>query len=226
MYLNDADDTFPGVLPPGTPVNGGMNGWVPFDVHLAPYVKSDGVYRCPSDATALPNYSIDTYFDGSFYSKREYRSYGIVGNINTVQNFQAGGATTYDENTGLGTDSFTGLSKGRNASQMDEPANTIGLLENWINFSGQADSVMGEPYGSAFLNCDVRELPGRNDPPQGPSDQLPPGCADETPTKAGHTGGLIYDYLDSHAKLMKYGQVRANDFYAFKASKPSQTYVP
>jgi len=226
MYIADSDDTYPTVLGPATPINGGGNGWEPYDVQLQQYIKNDGVFKCPSDSVSIPNYDISVFFDGSYSTKPLSRSYGIVGNIYTVQNSNSGGATLYDNNTGLGTDSFTGGAAGRSASGIEQSSNTIGVLENWVNASGATDSRMGEPYGSAFLNCDIRELPGRNDPPQGPADQLPPGCTDETPPTQSHTGGLVYAFTDTHAKFMKYGQIRQNDYYLFKASKPTQTFSP
>lgn len=226
LYLADNDDTFPQILGSANPVNGGGNAWAPYDVQIAAYVKSGAIFRCPDDAPTWPGYSIGDFFDGDYYAKREKRSYGIVGPINTVQNAQSGAPTSYDNNTGLATDPFTADARGRNATALDEPAGTIALLENWLNFNGTSDSWMGVPYGSAFINCDMRELPGRAFPAQGPADQLPPGCDDEIPAVKSHTGGLVYAFADSHAKLLNWYQIRRNDFYMFKAQKPTQTYTP
>lgn len=226
LYLGDSDDSYPTVLGPADPVNGGGNGWEPYDQQLAPYVKSDAIYKCPDDTAGWPNYSQGDFFDGNYFIKREKRSYGIVGSINTQQNSDAGAATSYDNNTGMGTDAYTYLAKGRNASGIDESANTLMLLENWLNYSGNADSWMGIPWGAAFINCDMRELPGRAYPSTAAADQLPPGCEDGPPPFKGHTGGTIYAFADTHAKLLTYYQIRRNDFYLFKAQKPTQTFNP
>lgn len=226
MYLVDADDTYPTVLGPANPINGGGNGWEPYDVQLQPYVKNDKIYLCPDDHPSWPGYSTGDFFDGNYWVKREKRSYGVVGTINTQQNADNGFPTSYDNNTGLSTDGYEWNAAGRNASQVQEPANTVALLENWLNFNGTSDSWMGEPYGSAFLNCDMREIPGRAYPSTAPADQLPPGCDNAPPPATAHTGGMIYGFADSHAKLLNYYFIRKNDFYLFKAQKPSQTYNP
>jgi prepilin-type N-terminal cleavage/methylation domain-containing protein/prepilin-type processing-associated H-X9-DG protein len=44
--------------------------------------------------------------------------------------------------------------------------------------------------------------------------------------KLGHTSGTNYAFTDGHTKLLNYGQVRGNDFYLFKASKPAETFSP
>ncbi len=226
MYLGDNDDTYPTILGPATPVNGGANGWEPYDSQIAPYVKNDQIFKCPDDTSAWPGYAVTDFYDGNLFFKQEKRSYGIIGTIYTQQNSDNGSPTPYDENTGMGTDAFTGAAKGRSASGIDQSADTLMLLENWVNYTGTDDSWMGIPYGSAFINCDMRELPGRAYPSTAPADQLPPGCANEPPPTKGHTGGNIYAFSDTHAKLLNYYKIRQNDFYMFKASKPTQTYNP
>ncbi len=226
IYLGDNDDAYPQVLGFATPINGGLNGWVPYDVQIAPYVKSSAIFRCPDDSTSFPSIGISHWYDGAQFANPKKRSYGIVGPINTVEQVERGTGSYLDNNTGVGSDPYSGNAKGKTTSDMDATSDTIVLLENWLDSTGNADSWMGSPDGSAFINCDVRELPGRKYPAVSPSDAIPPGCVDVAPPKSAHTGGLIYAFADTHAKLMDYYKIRGNDFYLFKDKKPTKTYTP
>jgi prepilin-type processing-associated H-X9-DG protein len=42
----------------------------------------------------------------------------------------------------------------------------------------------------------------------------------------GHMNMGNYAFADGHVKVMRWGNVRANDFYLFKRAKPSQTFTP
>jgi prepilin-type N-terminal cleavage/methylation domain-containing protein/prepilin-type processing-associated H-X9-DG protein len=224
MYQNDFDDTYPPILPTQPPINGGGSWTRPYDTMISPYVKNDAIYFCPSDTANWPGYQQGDFWDGSYWSKEKKRSYGIIGNIFTSQ----GGLNAVDPNTGLGIGYYSDTATGRTSTQFDAPASTLAFLEDWLNFDGSDDSWMGALNGSAFVNCDARELPGRIYPSTAPADQLP--CPSEYgyayQPKLGHTSGTNYSFADGHTKLMNYGQVRGNDFYMFKASKPTQTFSP
>jgi prepilin-type N-terminal cleavage/methylation domain-containing protein/prepilin-type processing-associated H-X9-DG protein len=219
MYSDDFDDTYPAILPTQAPINGGGSWTRPYDTMLQPYVKNDGIFGCPSDSPTWPGYDESAFWDGSYYTKQVKRSYAIIGNIFTAQ----GGQLAPDPNTGIGIGSYGTDSTGRTTSQFDQPADTLAYLEDWINFNGSDDSWMGLLDGSAFINCDFREIPGRKYPSTAPSDQLPcpAGYTYAYQPTGGHTNGLNYVFVDGHAKLQTYGQVRSNDFFLFKASKPT-----
>jgi prepilin-type N-terminal cleavage/methylation domain-containing protein len=223
MYADAYDDRFPGLLAAIPPINGGSYSWpyIPYDRQIAPYVKSDTIYKCPEDSSGgapAPNLP---FWDGSYRAKKLKRSYGYVGTIFTVQ---AGGR---DQNTGMSTSLYDNpASVGRSNTQFEEPADTIALVENWLD--DDYDSWVGGPYGSAFIECDTYELSGRRVPPVDISDQLPTGCSSYLYRKPGrgHTGGTIYVFADSHSKALRWQQVRQDDFRKFKLLKPTQTFVP
>ena len=223
MYCTDYDDRYPGLLAQINPINGGSFSWpyIPYDRQIAPYVKNDNIYLCPDDGSGGAPAASIPFWDGSFRAKRLKRSYGYVGTIFTVQ---AGGR---DINTGMSTSLYdVQKSVGRSVTQFDDPADTICLVENWLD--NDFDSWVGGPFGSAFIECDTYELAGRRVPGVDITDNLPPGCFSYQARKPGrgHTGGTIYVFSDGHAKIHNWKQVRANDFYKFKLQKPTQTFVP
>lgn len=223
IYTADYDDLMPGLLARIAPINGGSFSWphIPYDRQIAPYVKNDNIYACPADPSGgVPAASIP-FWDGSFRAKRLIRSYGYVGTIFTVQ---AGGR---DLNTGMSTSLYdTVPSVGRSTTMMDDPSDTIALVENWL--VNDSDSWVGGPYGSAFIECDTYELPGRKVPAQTIADQLPAACFAYQNRKpgTGHNNAGNYIFADSHAKYHRWQEVRASDFRKFKLAKPSQTFVP
>jgi prepilin-type N-terminal cleavage/methylation domain-containing protein/prepilin-type processing-associated H-X9-DG protein len=223
LYSNDYDDCMPGLLANIPPINGGSLSWpyIPYDQQIGPYVKNEQIYKCPDDATGGAPAAGIPFWDGNYRAKKLKRSYGYVGTIFTVQ---AGGR---DLNTGMSTSLYdVDRSVGRSNTTFDEPADTIMLVENWLD--NDFDSWVGGPFGSAFIECDTYELAGRNVPAQGIGDQLPTGCSSYLNRKPGrgHAGGTMYVFADGHVKLMNWKQIRANDFRKFKLRKPTQTYSP
>jgi prepilin-type N-terminal cleavage/methylation domain-containing protein/prepilin-type processing-associated H-X9-DG protein len=223
MYGNDNDDYMPSLLASVTPINGGSMSWpvIPYDRQIASYVKNDEIYKCPDDSSGGAPAASIPFWDGNYRAKKMKRSYGYVGTIFTIQ---AGGR---DANTGMSTGPYdTAPCVGKSVTMFEDPANTIELCENWLETA--VDSWMGGPYGSAFIECDMAELAGRNVPSQGPGDTLPPACAFRLNDKPGrgHTGGTNYLLADGHSKVFKWSQVRANDFRMFKNQKPTTTYSP
>lgn len=227
MYGNDNDDYMPAILQnqPG-PYNdpGGNN--IPYDMQVQPYIKNYAIFKCPDDDTdgGVPSYV--PFWDNRFRSRQLKRSYGIAGHINTNQ------AHGDDPNTGMGSSPYDSGSDGssipRSFTEFDQPADTISLLEDWVNSNGEDDSWIGTPYGSAFLNCDTAELAGRPIPPHGPADLLPQTCMSFITFKPapGHTGGTNFAFADGHAKNMNWYQIRHNDFWYFKVQKPTQIFTP
>ena len=221
MYLGDNDDRYPGCLPPVPPINGGNIAWMPYDMQIYSYVRDTDIFGCPTDPSKPPIAQNIPFWDGTFRAKAIKRSYGYVGSVFTAQ------ANGRDENTGMSSGPYSNPgSIGRISSQIEQPAQTFAYVENWLETSN--DSWVGGPWGSGFIECDSYELPGRNIPAQGPGDRLPPGCASYEQYKPGrgHRGGGNYAFADGHAKFMRWGQVRANDFWFFKLQKPSQTFTP
>lgn len=223
LYSTDYDDKLPGLLPAIPPINGGQTWWayMPWDQQIGPYVKNDNIYACPTDPRGGTPPGNIPFWDGSYRAKKLVRSYGYVGTIFTIE---AGGR---DSNTGMSTSLYNSPpSVGRSTTQLDEPANTIGLVENWL--PDDPDSWVGGPFGSAFIECDAYELPGRNVPAQRPSDTLPPACwqHQQRQPSTGHRKMSNYVYADGHAKVHRWEEIRANDFSKFKVRKSTQTFVP
>ncbi len=225
MYNNDNDDCWPGLLAGVAPINGGTIYWIPYDQQIGGYVKNFDIYKCPDDNSGGAPANNIPFWDNNFRAKKLKRSYGYVGPIFDIE---AGGRDS--TNTGMSTGPYdigVPLNNGRSTTSFDDPAGTISLVENWLDTD--FDSWVGGPYGSAFIECDAAELAGRNVPAQGPADNLPPACYQRQVTTTpgrGHTGGSVYLLADGHSKLMKFGQVRADDFKMFKIRKSSQTFTP
>lgn len=223
MYVSDHDEHFPAWAALSAPRNGGNTSFVSPDIQVMPYVKNDRIWTCPSDISPRMAPSAVLFNDGAYRQRAIKRSYQYVGNLNTVQ---AGGV---DRNTGVTTWIGPGdwTYRGRSTSEMDRPSETIGWLEVWP--LDQNDPFVGGIWGSGFINCDTFKLAGRPLGTTAPANQGPPGCASQylrRPTP-GHDG--IYTvtvFNDGHVKPLRWGDLRANDFYLFKNNKPSQTYVP
>ncbi len=230
MYANDNDDYAPAILQSQNTINfgdpGGAN--IPYDQQIGPYIKNWQLFGCPDDPASPPVPSYVPFWNGADRANPIKRSYAIVGPIDTVE------AGQEDTNTGLSTTPYDSVyaqyADPRSLTQFDQPSNTISLVEDWLNSNGEYDSWIGGPYGSAFINCDISELGGRQFPPKGPGDILPhtADCQGRLPDApaAGHTGGTNYAYVDGHAKLQTWYQVRQNDFYQFKVQKPTQVFNP
>jgi len=226
LYAGDFDDTFPALAPVQPPINGGGNSFRPFDTMVSPYVKSDAVFYCPSAPKTWIDQPLSLWWDGSYWDKEEKRSYAVVGNIFTVQ----GGSSATDANTGITIGEKSAQAIGRTTTQFDSPADTFALAEVFFSLQHFTDSWLGEYEGSGFTECDAAELAGRTYPSSAPSDQLP--CPDlpkydyAYQPQFFHTAGQNYLFVDGHAKLFNFNQARHNDFWLFKASKPTETVSP
>jgi prepilin-type N-terminal cleavage/methylation domain-containing protein/prepilin-type processing-associated H-X9-DG protein len=247
MYVQDYDETMPSAFICASDVNGSTDnscatgsGVVSYEYQLNPYIKNKAIFVCPSDSIPRTNQGAE-FVDGqdctpsaaNCVTGKQIRSYGYIGNVDTVQGDTAG--QTPDPNTGM-----SAWGSGYNIASFDAPADTLSITESWAgnnNGGTAADSYYGGPWGDLFTNCDTYKLAGRNDPPApGSGDDYvgpdPGGCRGvyENPSSyrpmKGHMNQGNYAFADGHAKALRWGQVRQNDFYLFKRSKPTQTYNP
>jgi len=243
MYVQDYDEQMPAAFAGVVPVNGGTATQIPYENQIAPYIKNKPIYVCPSDS--LPRGGENYFWDGqdcnpsptNCLNGKQIRSYGYIGNIDTIQGNIAG--QTPDPNTGMSPWSGTGVG-GYSIASFDAPSDTLSIVESWAADDGNTgtygDAFYGSPWGDLFTNCDTYKLAGRVTPPPDPGDDF--GSPDNgnckgnyengtgyKPTK-GHTSQGNYIFADGHAKSQRWGQIRANDFYLFKRSKPTQTYSP
>lgn len=227
LYNSDYDDKMPIPIPRFIDsINGGDAKIMPTDFQLRPYIKSDAVWACPSDAAPIKIVN-GTFYDGNYKSKKLRKSYGYVVSIFTVE-----GGSQVDPNTGMGFYKYENFNYperdvARSVTEMDEPSNTIMFCETWPN----TDSYpVGSYYNSLFTACDTWKLAGRKWQGQnlGASDKLPSSCSsfnNREPSK-GHSNQSVYIYADGHGKVQPWGVVRANDFRQFKIVKPDQTFTP
>jgi prepilin-type N-terminal cleavage/methylation domain-containing protein/prepilin-type processing-associated H-X9-DG protein len=215
MYAQDNDETMPAEVQ-APPINGGNATGVPYDRQLAPYVRNDQVYACPSDGAPRRSSFL---WDGSYLKSQTKRSYGITNNLRTQEGIDRGEQP--DTNSGM-----VGVALAR----IERPADTIALAESWATFpDGTSDSVLGGEGGSTLLDCDAWKLPGRKKPSDAPIDNFAP-CSDFTDPKElpalGHHGLGNYAFADGHVKTLGWPPVRGNDFWLFKLKKPSQVFSP
>jgi prepilin-type N-terminal cleavage/methylation domain-containing protein len=232
MYVQDYDEFMPYALQNDPPINGGGTNLVPIDGQVQPYIKNTQVWHCPSDGLGRYIYTnIGDLWDGSFVNQNAPRSYGYVGNIHTVQYEQATGDTSIDGDPNTGMSSWGG--DPYSIAGIDQPADTIAIVEAWDDGgSPPIDDMMGSPWGSLFTACDFYKLPGRNVPPQNGDDQWggssSSACAQQfqSPAGKGHFSMGNYIFADGHAKAMRWGTVRHDDFWYFKRTKPTQQFSP
>lgn len=230
MYSQDYDETMPAAFAISSPINGGTRGEIDFEHQIYPYIKNWNIFACPSDATQLNvgSGTVGDFFDGSMIRGQYRRSYGYVSAINTNQR-AAQGQGQPDPNTGMSE-----WQRGKSLAAFDAPAETIAVTEQWGTTDGYSNSfVVGTPWGSMFTNCDTWKLAGRkkkaDGSPLNPGDAGPAGCDGDysrnVPMK-GHSEQGNYMFTDGHAKASRWGQVRANDFYLFKLTKPTVAVLP
>jgi prepilin-type N-terminal cleavage/methylation domain-containing protein/prepilin-type processing-associated H-X9-DG protein len=240
MYVEDYDEMMPAAFNAIPAINGGNCGLITFEDQINPYIKSQQLYKCPSDG--YPRNGA-CFWDGSQGNVntgvgKQLRSYGYVGNICTQQ-FDLAGDVGGNPNT-VDADPNTGMSEwqvGYSIAGIDQPADTIAIVEaaGYTDGSGGQDGWYSSPWGDLFTNCDTYKLSGRNYPPvlgsaddwHGTSCQgaYEANANFDTPSKI-HMGRGNYSFADGHAKNLGWGAVRSNDFFLFKRSKPTQTFSP
>ena len=236
MYTQDYDETYPGPFLQVPPINGGTLDRIPLECQLQPYIKSTGVWSCPNQAAPPKGLGLGNMWDGSYEQNSVARSYTYCGAIRTV----AGGTSENDKNTGvtqyttIGTDSSDWGRPGATLAAIDQPADTIAVVET-RGFNGNdqsrsegsaGDAAYGTAWGSLFTGCDTYKLAGRN---KGQDADVVPGCTapfNSTAGIKGHQSQGNYVFADGHAKSLTYGAVRKNDFFLFKKQKPTTVVTP
>lgn len=222
MYTTD-EDRYPAWATFRPPVNGGNTWYYPPDLQLMPYVKNEDMWRCPQDNMPRVSPNSVIWWDGNYRNRKKLRSYVYVGNIVTAQS-----APNLDKNTGLTFQLIPGTWTygGRGESEVEMPSDMVAWAEQWPE--GLRDMYVGGTWGSGFIDCDTWKLAGRKAPPNNPGDSGPAGCTSlfqQKPTP-GHMNLGHYVFADGHAGAKTWGFIRKNDFWAFKAQKPSQTFTP
>jgi prepilin-type N-terminal cleavage/methylation domain-containing protein/prepilin-type processing-associated H-X9-DG protein len=250
MYVEDYDEMMPTAFAAVAPINGGDPGCpIDYESQIEPYVKNQQLYKCPSDGTARNgdncfwngNNGVPAGAGANMVTGKQLRSYGYVGNLNTAQ-YDADPSNPNNCGQGACPDPNTGLSawgNGYSIAGIDQVADTVALVESYAQDSATGtDGFYGSAWGDLFTNCDTYKLAGRNFPPV-------PGSSDDYKGAAcngiynginggvnvarplrGHTGTGNYAFADGHAKAMRWGAIRADDFYIFKRTKPTQTFSP
>jgi prepilin-type N-terminal cleavage/methylation domain-containing protein/prepilin-type processing-associated H-X9-DG protein len=220
QYAQDADETMPNALLNQSPINGGDVGFKPYDQILMPYVKNYQVFNCPSDAEVVPQ---SNFWDGSFRTRQLPRSYAYIGRITTMQG-------TPDQNTGFSNWFFGPSSTWYSATPMsdiDEPSRTLAVAEQWATATDCGGGIIGSPWCSMMVSCDTWRLAGRRLNSGDPLDNFS-RCTNDyrNPPTKGHMNQGNYLFADGHVKVMRWADVRRNDFFLFKLRKPTATVTP
>jgi prepilin-type N-terminal cleavage/methylation domain-containing protein len=228
MYVQDYDETYPAAQVQITPINGGSSKNFPIDAQLAPYIKNNGVWACPSDGGAnfatsslMWDGQYDTTKNGGKYSKR---SFSYIISLNTRE-----AGNVLDANTGLAQRSPTPL--GFSIASVEAPADTAAITEVWARDGSWS---IGGYQGGFFTACDHYKIAGRK---VGQETAQTGGCdsvyADLNQTTAtghpitpGHFDKQNFIFGDGHAKALDFHAARANDYAIFKRHKSSVTFVP
>ncbi len=220
MYTQDYDETLPAAFITVPPINGGDTNVIPWDMQILPYIKNDAVFTCTSDGLTRGG---SNFWDGKYSKPVRQRSFGYVGNINTVE------ANGSDGNTGM-----SDWGRGHSLASIDAAADTIAIVESWApNSNGGSgnDSDMGSPWGSLFTGCDTYKLPGRKVPAVSAIDKFSQCSQYDSTVRTdrpaqGHFDRGNYVFTDGHAKALSFAAVRGNDFYLFKLRKSTTTFSP
>jgi prepilin-type N-terminal cleavage/methylation domain-containing protein/prepilin-type processing-associated H-X9-DG protein len=227
MYNQDYDETMPYAFAQMPPINGGTTWNIPFDMQLLPYIKNEQIFRCNSDSVGR---NTPSFWDGSYAAKRIVRSYGYVGYLHTAEGEARGERP--DKNTGMSPwGSHPPTDPPATLASIDRVAETLAIVESWAPANvGLSDSLMGGFDGSFFTNCDHAKLAGRKFGSRAPID-LPPvracgGAYTSWRPMRGHTDQGNYVFADGHAKVLRWAQVRTNDFFLFKRTKPTTIVSP
>ncbi len=232
LYLNDNDDAYPGALPFIYDVNNqhpsnSAGSRMPIDMQLMPYTKNANIWSCGSDGKSRPA-STDPdleWWDKTYISKAIPRSYAYVAEIRTVEGDARG--ENPDRNTGLSTYNNAPSRTGKSGSLIEEPSNTIGLVESYTEGGDKySGGYVGSSHGSAFTGCDAYKLAGRDPSSTAGGNSLTPCGSNTTKPTKGHNKGSNYVMCDSSAKYRTWSQVRGNDFQMFKLRKSTTTYTP
>ncbi len=222
MYAGDYDDRF---VINGTASQPAINvpaGVASYDFNpmyeelMFPYTKNYEIWASPADSH---NAGIQTNaWDYNLTKKGWRRSFSYIGPIGTVQ------ANGKDRNTGMGpfvieVVNGNDLDLLRSYTQMDEPSNTVVFAENW---NGRLAD-----YGySIIINCDMKFLAGKKKGDYVVNSQNVCGGSDNVDyvsTTTGYGGNRgNYAFADGSAKAYTYSQMRQNDWYKFKISKPTE----
>ena len=217
MYVQDYDELFPGIFyqpKPPTGINGGGSDRIPLESQLEPYIKSAGVWACPS-APRAGNINPGDVYDGTYSGNNsKAKNFGYVNDIHTRE---AGNQN--DPNTGLMNGWET---PGNSLASIEETSSTIALVETRAYDGGQERGTSdnyGAVWGGVFVGCDTYKLAGRA---KGKDAALAPGCDNEyngNPGIRGHQGFGNYVFTDGHVKGLNWGQVSKDDFAFFKRRK-------
>jgi prepilin-type N-terminal cleavage/methylation domain-containing protein/prepilin-type processing-associated H-X9-DG protein len=223
MYAGDYDEVMPCAMARIAPINGGNRNYIPYDQQVKPYIKNDQIFTCPSDATKATQ---GDFWDGSYRNAQITRSYAYVGRINTAEGYTKG--QTPDLNTGF-TNWNVGSPQPTPLANISQPADTIALAEAWASANDCGAGIVGSPWCSIFSGCDTWRLAGRKRPSTAPIDNFTGACAStytSTSASKGHMDQGNYVFADGHAKVLRWAQVRGNDFFLFKLQKPTAVFTP
>jgi len=218
MYTQDWDEVYPAAnISPVPPINGGGSTVLPIDAQIGQYIKNEQIWSCPSDTNPIySGMTLNRFYDGKYFNNMMPRSYGYVIEINTREK------NTRDANTGLAT-RFP--PNGYTLASVDQPADTIAFTEATAN---TGVGTLGAYDGGLFTQCDTWKIPGRKAGTEGADTG---GCTatfntvTNVPYK-GHFDKGNFIFADGHAKSLGWSQVRKNDFWLFKRTKPTATFTP
>lgn len=226
MYVQDHDETMPYAFAQIPPINGGTTWNIPYDMQILPYVKNDRVFTCNSDSVGR---GTPGFWDGRYAPLRIPRSYGYVGHLHTEEGVARGEQP--DQNTGMSPwGTHPPVLPAITLAGIDRPAETLAIVESWAPQGTLSDSLVGGYDGSFFTNCDHAKLAGRvygaRDPVNLPRIRACGITYFNWRPMRGHMDQGNYVFADGHAKVLRWAQVRGNEFFLFKRMKPAVVFTP
>lgn len=203
MYTGDYDEMLPRIRYGAATSD---QFWVlAIDDVLRPYIKSDGVWKCPSDSIPRSDCDADGYGMAISYAFTYYRPATAPQNGNPVE-IQFGVHSLHNASADNNYDSLT-------LPAIGAPADTISLYELW--FTGSY--TQGYPYyrndqrGIAYPQ---QELPEAYGPDTGPNALQTNWCGsgDALMSVGAHSQVTNFAFLDGHAKGMRRQSLMPKDW--------------
>ena len=212
MYVQDYDETYPPSQVPA-PQPAPANAVVSWPTLIYPYVKNEGVFLCPDGETSLKSVTLtsgatttsgsycgvtvaNTRFAPPAHGDGSTQGFGLVNKLSYGRNLipTTGWATrapvnfTLGDKTGFVTTSTTiGVSE----AAVEQPANTIHIMDAWTTQCDQGNSIRG-------IQQEIR------------TDRYPNITASKVANR--HSGGFSAVYGDGHAKWSRWGSTKAADW--------------
>jgi prepilin-type N-terminal cleavage/methylation domain-containing protein/prepilin-type processing-associated H-X9-DG protein len=206
MYVQDFDETYP-PSQSSVPAPAPANTVVSWPTIIFPYTKNEGIYVCPDGEDSLKSVNLggttaqycgittaNTRFNPPATGDGSTRGYGLVNALSYGRNLIPTGSSnwstagfTSDKSGFVTTTTTIGIPE----ADVQEPANTIHIMDAWTTQCDQGNSIRG-------ITQEIR------------TDRFPNATASKVARR--HNEGFVALYGDGHTKWIRWGSTKACDW--------------